>query len=74
MGCRPSSLLGIEDDVWASYMLDNCVVLFGTSLEAAMSEAASGKKNNKAKQQASLLTWGRWLDVPQEELYKGSSG
>lgn len=63
--CRPSEMLGISGP--KSFYLDRIVWIFGSNLEAEMSEAEENKKTSKAAKQARVR-------VLQNALGKQSGG
>lgn len=46
---RPSSLLGLSEDAYVSYCVDEAVFMFGRYVESAMHEAEEATKNAKQK-------------------------
>jgi hypothetical protein len=46
---RPSNLLGLSDDSYISYCVDEAVFMFGRHVENAMHEAEEATKNAKQK-------------------------
>lgn len=70
MKVRPSQWLGIEDDPWSSYCLDNAVMTFGRALEAEMEKKASGAKTEIMKNARRHQVLCHWLDIDDSVRYK----
>lgn len=70
MGVRPSQWLGLEDDPWLSYCLDNAVMTFGQALESEMEKAAAGVKKEAMKAGRRYQVLARWLDLDDEVRFK----
>lgn len=69
--CRPSDLLGIEDD-YVAYCLDQAVGYVGRTIEAELEKAGSGAKNEEEAEWKRKLVLDRYLgeeDKPQRGLY-----
>lgn len=60
MRCRPSEVLRIEDE-FVAYAFDSAVVRWGVSFEAAVSNAASDAKDQKAAERAQNRVIRNWL-------------
>lgn len=58
---RPSEVYAIEDEVVA-WSFDRAVQIFGTNLDAAITEATDKTKTKKAAQAKAQQVLDRWLD------------
>jgi hypothetical protein len=67
MKCSPSSVYGIEAGSLEAYAFDSAVVLWGTSFDAALSEAVHGAKTQEAASMAHGRVLRRW--VPSARQY-----
>jgi hypothetical protein len=59
---RPSEVLRITDE-FIAYAFDSAVILWGTSFDAAISEAVGSAKNREAAEKAQMRVIRRWLPV-----------
>jgi hypothetical protein len=71
--CRPSSLVGIEDDPWLSWCLDEATYLWGRHLDSQVKEASQKGKTDKARQANAQRELTKWLSDPSrtEQVVQG---
>lgn len=61
MQCRPSDVYGIEPGSFVAYAFDSAVIRWGSSFEAALSDAGRDAKDQRAAEAARQRVLRRWL-------------
>lgn len=65
--CRPSALLGLSDDSYSSFCVDESIFAFGTAIESELNSLKQGKSESGesfARRKQSLFL--RLLEAPDE--------